>query len=1685
MWKQKGEEYRLFGGGGWVWTSGLQLRKRKHPGDRKDTFMNKKQKLMNTTDNIIRLKEAKRKEATKKETDKAKATTGKVTSRDNTPTTVQTVSMCTSDVAVSRAATRTVTLASSATQSSGVVKGKVQTSSPNLLSSVTVMSTCIATNSGTSTITSCAVPNTVPVTTIDQQSSLFVKPMAQTFLSSSSTLGSLSTSAKLALSPATGKGISTELESVSMSPSPMMLSSGQMSSRVAPTLSDPVVVEISSNNLSSGSNSSNVTLSSALQNSSGTSLMSSRNLLATEMPSTEDSTVNASSVSLISSVIRPLVTSSSTSLPSTASPSVSQVSLSASSCLPLAASPVRIPSSTAVLSSDSVLASSAKTNGANVTSLSSAVFGKTVPSISASPSAIHGAPVLSLATTLTPLPSAALSLSGDVRIASPSAKPFCEASTLDDLNIVTSLSSSAGNLSIIPCTSSVHATCTDSVTSLASIETGSSSPSWLPLSSAVESSQPAQGVVSTVSSTIKVGASHEALFAEDQALSATDSTSSAHGTIQPGTHPKPNSASGVFVNPASPKPDSSATPPSLVVSTETSSSPSVEDPVMCQCSPSIESAHESVSAVASDVTQIAKDQHEISETPDLIAPENKMNGTACNHVGEISGETNSGGKVVTKALASSENHLGKESENPVAENTSTVSYLTDSSETKYNGDWIEIAKEKSAQASVHCQDESVVEGPLDKKGSVVLVTNKSDMITAKSQGEKGLESKYPEEIGEEKKNLLNVFTSDSSEGLSEDGLVQRLEKCEQSNVTLSTCHQTNLNEPCTVVHKSGAFDSCHEKIVNNCKEFQSGDDSSFLVQKEPDPFERNNLLSDSKVSKSIDVHHSAITLDGSGKQRESLDESTKEFSESECQVPGTKIIDVAHDKTTSGTTDISSSESLLGSQANLSENLDDQGQGNSLQCGKSKIGTLGNCDKESVGMNGEGIPLLNTSEEPQVIEVEDSSAKRLSTAGETDRALYPVVVPSAGDCEGQNTSVTTQEATGRREETANVSIWVENTEVPECKTSQGCIQNPIVFKLDTDTNALTEPSKDVLSLNSKETTSCSTDVHLPGHVTGESDSKLLNNSMEISTSTSLQTSALSTIPAAACALSASIEGVEQNQQDSEETIDVDVISVSPTESTGLSTTTSSTVTEVESQLLQTLPSTPGTRSSGTLSEVTGATVSVEEADSKRAQVTSTVITTFPSSVTITTVTGTVSVTAVQSTASSPKVTSVTGTYSPLLRQFGIQQQSSTVTSARSPNINTTSSGKMPNSVATACECPTVGPLSGTITSPAMLASSVKSPPVGGSHPGVSVVVSGASSSSSQMTGPSPKTFVIGGAPWASAMQAVTVKGSVMSIPKTGTPVAVAKAVTVGGVTPQGASVTPRPPVQQTQYIAIGPKPILPSPRPPVQNTVLRINTQPVAAVQSNLAPVNSIAALVASIPTSTTTVGPSQLIRLVTPDGKSFTIQGSQLAALAQQAAASPMSLAVPKTITVLPAQAPGAAIQQKAGATIHKTVAIKTPGSAVTVQRPQQHVAQVKPGLAIKPPQTAKPLVQEKHPSLQPIVRDPSALLKGRLAKWPLRHCIKSLFKLQKHELRKLARKAGMKEVVGFLYSSRATGVNWPAGIPRPSFKVAWRFRTQSLKTLAGAGLQLMILHACLKWDEINVRPPRGTANTIYTSSG
>lgn len=95
-----------------------------------------------------------------------------------------------------------------------------------------------------------------------------------------------------------------------------------------------------------------------------------------------------------------------------------------------------------------------------------------------------------------------------------------------------------------------------------------------------------------------------------------------------------------------------------------------------------------------------------------------------------------------------------------------------------------------------------------------------------------------------------------------------------------------------------------------------------------------------------------------------------------------------------------------------------------------------------------------------------------------------------------------------------------------------------------------------------------------------------------------------------------------------------------------------------------------------------------------------------------------------------------------------------------------------------------------------------------------------------------------------------------------------------------------------------------------------------------------------------------------------------------------------------------------------------------------------------------------------------------------------KSVLILETYELKRLARKAGHKETPGFNYNCKMNHVNWVYPCPRPTFRTAWRYRTQTLRTLAAAALQLRILWSCLRWDDMAVKAPAGGTNTTSTES-
>lgn len=103
----------------------------------------------------------------------------------------------------------------------------------------------------------------------------------------------------------------------------------------------------------------------------------------------------------------------------------------------------------------------------------------------------------------------------------------------------------------------------------------------------------------------------------------------------------------------------------------------------------------------------------------------------------------------------------------------------------------------------------------------------------------------------------------------------------------------------------------------------------------------------------------------------------------------------------------------------------------------------------------------------------------------------------------------------------------------------------------------------------------------------------------------------------------------------------------------------------------------------------------------------------------------------------------------------------------------------------------------------------------------------------------------------------------------------------------------------------------------------------------------------------------------------------------------------------------------------------------------------------------------------------------KRQVVKYPVcstyqtRKSIKSILVLPKHDVRKLARHAGRIQIHGFHAMAKPNNSVWPYPCARPLFKTCWVYRTVNLKSLAAVALQLRIVWACLRWDDMQVKPP------------
>ncbi|GAB6020776.1 hypothetical protein CHUAL_003435 [Chamberlinius hualienensis] len=94
------------------------------------------------------------------------------------------------------------------------------------------------------------------------------------------------------------------------------------------------------------------------------------------------------------------------------------------------------------------------------------------------------------------------------------------------------------------------------------------------------------------------------------------------------------------------------------------------------------------------------------------------------------------------------------------------------------------------------------------------------------------------------------------------------------------------------------------------------------------------------------------------------------------------------------------------------------------------------------------------------------------------------------------------------------------------------------------------------------------------------------------------------------------------------------------------------------------------------------------------------------------------------------------------------------------------------------------------------------------------------------------------------------------------------------------------------------------------------------------------------------------------------------------------------------------------------------------------------------------------------------------------------SIVILPQHELHKLSRRGGNREVAGFNSNAKPNAYYWPYPCSRPAFKSCWRFRTQTLRSIHAAASQFRIMWASIRWDDMQSKPPPGGTNTTTTET-
>jgi nucleosome-remodeling factor subunit BPTF len=83
-----------------------------------------------------------------------------------------------------------------------------------------------------------------------------------------------------------------------------------------------------------------------------------------------------------------------------------------------------------------------------------------------------------------------------------------------------------------------------------------------------------------------------------------------------------------------------------------------------------------------------------------------------------------------------------------------------------------------------------------------------------------------------------------------------------------------------------------------------------------------------------------------------------------------------------------------------------------------------------------------------------------------------------------------------------------------------------------------------------------------------------------------------------------------------------------------------------------------------------------------------------------------------------------------------------------------------------------------------------------------------------------------------------------------------------------------------------------------------------------------------------------------------------------------------------------------------------------------------------------------------------------------------RNILLLAKHDVKRMARRAGTVGAEGYNYNAKSNSQVWPYPCPRPVFKTTWLYRTACVESIQSVALQLRVLWACVRWDDMIMRP-------------